>query len=741
MFKAHQRWRSIDSKLPLLASALVLATVAVLGFVAHTLLVRALTDAAGGRLAGTATVVAELISRPTVPRTDPASLSADALVRAYAIGNRGPASRFAALAALGMSQGAGDSSKVWAALTDTLGRPVLTYNRGVSTGPRWPLTAIASGAVRGDSLTLSPIEGLGGMASYSIVRRLRASPDPKSDLVGYTIETRRLLGRGIPQVRALIGPGVEMLLGQPGSGTWTDLQNVAAAPPVDLVSANGGFIRFDGGVGAVARVAGTNWLVWLSQPLTQVLAPADNLIWDLLPFGLLIAFVGAALMFRIARRITHPVVELTHAAESIARDANVGTTGEHIANTAETPRDELARLRSAFGRMAKRLKEREGLEEQLRQAQKMDAIGRLAGGVAHDFNNLLTAIRSYSDLLLDDMPVWDTKRADVVEIRSAADRAAALTAQLLAFSRKSLLQPRVLNTRSVVADLRPMLRRLVAEDIDLVVDASPELWAVRADRSQLEQVIVNLVVNARDSMPRGGALTIAAANEHLPQTRSARGAAIPPGDFAVIRVSDTGQGMDADTQRRAFEPFFTTKGVGQGTGLGLASVDGIVAQSGGYLDLTSGVGRGTTVTVYLPRVSAEVDPTEQPGPSEPRGNNETILLVEDEPAVRALAHRVLTRAGYQVLESATPSDALREARASNGGVRLLLTDVVMPEMNGPALASRIAELCPNARVLYMSGYTDAEVIGRGLDEPTAMLLQKPFSAQQLVERVRLAIAS
>jgi signal transduction histidine kinase len=739
MFKVFRRWRSIDSKLPLLASALVLATVAILGFVAHALLERALIDAAGARLVGTATVVADLISRPNVARADSASLAADAAIRAYARGNRSPASRFAALAVLGMPLGPADTSKLWAALTDTLGRPLLTYDRHSPVAPRWPAAAIANGVIRGDSLTLSPIERLGNRAAYSLVRPVRLSANPASPVVGYTIETRRIIGRSIPQIRGLIGPGVEMLLGQPGVGVWTDLQRVAAPPP--SLPPVGDHVRYAGGVGAMVPVAHTNWMVWLSLPSSLVLAPADSLIWDLLPWGLLIAFVGAVLMFRIARRITHPVVELTHAAESIARDAHIPSTGEHLGNTAETARDELARLRSAFGRMAERLKEREGLEEQLRQAQKMDAIGRLAGGVAHDFNNLLTAIRSYSDLLLDDIPVWDPKRADVLEIRSAADRAAALTAQLLAFSRKSLLQPRVLDTRAVVADLRPMLRRLVAEDIDLVVDAPRDLWAVRADRSQLEQVIVNLVVNARDSMPRGGSLTITATNEQLEKSRSARGASMPPGEFVVIRVSDTGQGMDESTQRRAFEPFFTTKGVGQGTGLGLASVDGIVAQSGGYLDLASEVGRGTTVTVYLPRVAAEVEVHEAPSPEENRGKNETILLVEDEPAVRALARRVLTRAGYQVVESATPSAALREAQASNGSIALLLTDVVMPEMNGPALALRVAEVCPNARVLYMSGYTDAEVIGRGINETDSMLLQKPFSAQQLVERVRMAIAT
>jgi signal transduction histidine kinase/ActR/RegA family two-component response regulator len=449
-------------------------------------------------------------------------------------------------------------------------------------------------------------------------------------------------------------------------------------------------------------------------------------------------------MWQMAHRITHPIVELTSAAERVAAD--VTTDGGMPASPAMVPTvmppgdaDEVTRLRSAFARMASRVAERQTLENQLRHSQKMEAIGRLAGGVAHDFNNLLTAIRSYADLLYEDMPVWDAKRADVQEIRSAAQRATALTAQLLAFSRKQMLQPRVLDTAAVLQDVQAMLRRLLIEDIQLLIETPPGLWHVKADRGQLEQVIVNLAVNARDAMPHGGELRISAVNDAVMDPFETSHGVMPAGEYVAIRVTDTGLGMDIATQARVFEPFFTTKAVGQGTGLGLATVHGIVAQSGGYVTVESAMAAGTTFTVYLPRVRETPLAESGSGATAQRGHNETILLVEDEQGVRALARRVLVRAGYRVLESTTPNDALELARKHFKEIRLVLSDVVMPEMSGPALVSMLAQICPLARVLYISGYTDDEVIGRGLANPGIQLLQKPFSAQQLVERVRAAM--
>jgi two-component system, cell cycle sensor histidine kinase and response regulator CckA len=464
---------------------------------------------------------------------------------------------------------------------------------------------------------------------------------------------------------------------------------------------------------------------------------ARALLWRMVPLGLVIALVGAALMWRMARRITHPIVQLTAAAESVASEGGSASMVPTV--TMSQDADEVTRLRFAFERMAERVAERETLELQLRHAQKMEAIGRLAGGVAHDFNNLLTAIRSYADLMLEDMPVWDAKRSDVQEIRSAAMRAAGLTAQLLAFSRKQMLQPRVLDTTVVLNEVQGMLRRLLVEDIQLTVEVPATLWPVKVDRGQLEQVIVNLAVNARDAMPKGGKLHISAGNDVVTEPIPSRHGPVPAGEYVAIRVRDTGLGMDMMTQNRVFEPFFTTKAMGLGTGLGLATVHGIVAQSGGHVTLESAIAAGTTFTVYLPRVHETPAVSENAGPMPQHGNNETILLVEDEPAVRALARRVLVRAGFRVLESTSPKEALKLAQDHAPEIRLVLSDVVMPEMSGPALVAKLGTICPDARVLYISGYTDDEVIGHGLANPRMQLLQKPFSAQQLVERVRTTI--
>ena len=733
MVSLPRRWQSIDRKLPILASGLVVLTAVVLGTTAYVLLERALLDAAGRRLLSSATVIANMTTRPT-SRADSAGLAAEATMRSFLAGK---GTQAAALQALSRHLALRDTARVHASLVDAAGQTVLAHHRDSAVSPRWPAAAIASGEIGSDSLSLGAVESIGGRPVYSTIQPLR---DSKGQLLAYLVETRELGGgRSVRQFRDIMGTGVDMAIGDPRAGSWTDLERIVPAPPKPVPEARRDtIVAYAAGVGAFAQIAGTNWKVWVSQSNHAILAPARMLLWSMIPFGIAIALVGAAITFRMTSRITHPLVELTTAAENIAADNGSGP----MLPTVFLPpaADEIARLRYAFERMARRVSERQTLEMQLRQSQKMEAIGQLAGGVAHDFNNLLTAIRSYADLMLQDMPVWDTKRSDVLEIRAAAMRAAALTAQLLAFSRKQMLQPRILTTATVLAELRGMLQRLLTEDIQLRVEPSEGVWSVKADRGQLEQVIVNLVVNARDAMPDGGLVYIAAANAHLEEPFATRHSTVPPGDYVAIRVKDSGVGMNLATQQRAFEPFFTTKPVGQGTGLGLATVHGIVAQSGGYVTLESAPQQGTTFTVWLPRAAEEV-PVAETGaaPMEQRGHNETILLVEDEQAVRVLARRVLMRGGFRVLESSSPNDAIRLAEMHGRDIKLILTDVVMPEMSGPQLVTRITALCPDARVLYMSGYTDDEVIGRGLANPGIMLLQKPFSAQELVERVRLAL--
>jgi two-component system cell cycle sensor histidine kinase/response regulator CckA len=382
--------------------------------------------------------------------------------------------------------------------------------------------------------------------------------------------------------------------------------------------------------------------------------------------------------------------------------------------------------------------DRLALEEQFRQAQKMEAVGQLAGGVAHDFNNLLTVIRSYSDLALDGLPPGDERRGDLEEIREAAKRATVLTRQLLAFSRRQVLRPTVMSLNGVVTGAERLLRRLIGEDIRLVTRLDPALGAVKADAGQIEQVIMNLAVNARDAMPHGGTLIVETANVPLGATLPADLVTIMPStEYVLLRVTDTGLGMDAETKARLFEPFFTTKEIGKGTGLGLATVYGVVKQSGGYIAVESEPGRGAAFGIYLPRVGETVEGpvAKRPRPDSLRGR-ETVLLVEDEPAVRVVACQSLRRLGYTVLEAADAQAALREAAAHQGPIAILVTDVVMPGLNGRALADRLQADRPALKVLYVSGYADSAVLQHGALQPGLNFLQKPFALDLLAERVR-----
>jgi PAS domain S-box-containing protein len=387
---------------------------------------------------------------------------------------------------------------------------------------------------------------------------------------------------------------------------------------------------------------------------------------------------------------------------------------------------------------ARDISEREHLEAQLLQAQKIEAVGLLAGGIAHDFNNLVTAILGYADLALRRLSPQDPMRRNLEEITRAAERAAALTQQLLAFSRKQILQPRVLDVREVLERAQSLLQRLIGEDIDLVLRAESTVGRVRVDPVQLEQVLLNLAINARDAMPQGGTLVLEAEDADLDEAFARDHLGAQAGAFVMLAVSDTGHGMDRETQARVFEPFFTTKELGKGTGLGLSTVYGIVKQSGGYIWVYSEPGRGTTFKVYLPRMVGETDEAavEAHAPAPAARGTETILLVEDEDAVRELVEELLQAVGYQVLAAARPEEALRLAKRHDGPLHLLVTDVVMPQMAGPDLARHLRGIRPDVKVLYLSGYSPGIVADRGVLEDGAMFLQKPFSAEALETKVR-----
>ena len=387
----------------------------------------------------------------------------------------------------------------------------------------------------------------------------------------------------------------------------------------------------------------------------------------------------------------------------------------------------------------RRKRELEELEEQYRQAQKMEAIGRLAGGVAHDFNNLLTVINGYAGLALDGLREGDPLQKSIQQIQGAGKRAAALTHQLLAFSRKQVMELKIVDQNEVIHNLEKMLGRLIREDVELRILLADNLGNVRVDPGQIEQVVMNLVVNARDAMPKGGILTIETANVELGDDYVTKHPGNKAGPYVMLKVTDDGTGMDEDTKAQVFEPFFTTKVTGQGTGLGLATVYGIIKQSDGDIVVESEPGKGTTFRVYLPRV---VDAKTEPGPKvelKTHRGTETVLIVEDDKSVRGLVSRILESAGYRVIMAVNGGDALLKCERYIGEIHLVLTDVVMPMMGGRELADRLAEVKMNLKVLYMSGYTDNDIVNHGLHSKDVHFIGKPFSAQDLLVRVRAAL--
>ena len=399
-------------------------------------------------------------------------------------------------------------------------------------------------------------------------------------------------------------------------------------------------------------------------------------------------------------------------------------------------------IRSTVEDISERRRTEEALrksEEQLRQWQRVEAIGRLAGGVAHDFNNLLMTIKGCSELLLGAFDHRDPRREEVEEILKAADRATSLTRQLLAFGRRQVLQPQVLDLNAVVMNMEKMLRRLIGEDIQLIISLDRDLWSVKVDPGMIEQVIMNLAVNSRDAMPSGGKLTIETGNVVHDEEYASHHVSVKPGYYVMLAISDTGCGMDKETQSHLFEPFFTTKEKGKGTGLGLSTVYGIIKQSGGNIWTYSEPGLGTTFKIYLSRVekAARVyKPKLRSKEMGAPGGTETILLVEDEEAVRSMVSKILQNKGYTVLEASHGNDAIEVCDKFEGSIHLMVTDVIMPQMSGRELAERLAPMRPEMRVLYMSGYPDNTIVQHGVLEPGTAFLQKPFTISALEIKVR-----
>ena len=392
--------------------------------------------------------------------------------------------------------------------------------------------------------------------------------------------------------------------------------------------------------------------------------------------------------------------------------------------------------------MAEDVTERRALEEQFRQSQKMEAVGRLAGGIAHDFNNLLMVISGYTEVLLEKTPRESSLYPKMAAVQQATDRASSLIHQLLAFSRKQVMELKVVDVNTIVEDIERLLRPLIGETVELKTQLANDPGRARADAGQIEQVLMNLVVNAKDAMPKGGTITLRTSDIRLDAEARREYGSIRPGPYVMISVSDTGCGMDSETQSRVFEPFFTTKEKGKGTGLGLSTVYGIIKQISGYVFVQSEPGRGSTFTIYLPRVEEAAESNARPqGDARAVGGNETILLVEDEESVRQLVSETLTAKGYRVLEAERGEAALKMASEAKEPIHLLITDVIMPGIGGRELAQKLCASAPALKVLFLSGYTEDAIVHEGVLEPGTAFLQKPFTLQVLVRKVKETLSS
>lgn len=605
--------------------------------------------------------------------------------------------------------------------------------------------------------------------------------------IGYLVRWRKVAStaESRKQLTELLGSEATLYFGNIQEDIWTDMASVVAKPPGGLASTLKvtEYTRDAKPVMAVGRpINGTPWFIVIEFSRQAVGITAARYLRRMIIIGIGLLLIGVAAAFGMSRSITRPLRSLTEAASMIS-------TGDYLRRVNIRNRDELGTLASAFNTMVVRVRdsqqqledkvhertkeleeannqlallsesnvlkrnqaERERTEamdalriteQQLQQAQKLEAVGRLAGGISHDFNNLLTAIIGYSDLALKHIPEGSPIQHNLAEIRKASERASTLTRQLLAFSRKQVLQPRVLDLNALVSDLQRMLERMIGEDIELRTTLKQDLLNVKADVGQLEQVIMNLVVNARDALPEGGKITIETANVALDESYARKHISVAPGRYVMLAVSDNGIGMDEETQANMFEPFFTTKEAGKGTGLGLSMVYGIVKQSGGNIWVYSEPQHGTTIKIYLPIADEQMEAVNEVV-VETNGNHgsETVLLVEDEEAVRALLLEVLQGEGYSVLQAANGHEAIELCKTTAGKIHLLMTDVVMPGMSGRELVDRLVDNCRNVKVLYMSGYTDDAIVHHGVLNPGVAFLQKPFTPEGVMRKVREVLDS
>jgi signal transduction histidine kinase/CheY-like chemotaxis protein len=737
----RRRWLSLNIKFPGLMTGISLLVGVIFMWSARGEFAGILREASGTRLASSGSMLANAVQSGVVAaRSEVQQLAALPDVRDVLTGT-GDSARVAQAIRTGLAVRA-DSTFVRVLVVDTAARVRHELRLGDhELSPGWALEALRRGELSPVNPTFSPLLNANGRAQAEYVAPVHGKPGGES-LLGYVIITRAIRGQGAPQIRQLIGNGT-LLFGQIDAGIWTDLDSVVDGPPP--IARADSILTFaesprGPGVGIATSIRGTPWVIWLQVPDSSVLAPLNGFQRRMTPILLVVVVVGAALAWSISRRITGRITALTARVDEMAADvqgdAAAATSSRLLAHDG---RDEVDRLESAFAMMAERTQHQQQLEAELQQAQKLEAVGRLAGGIAHDFNNVLTVVSNFAEIIQQDVAPDSATSRDLDQIRQATNRASRLTRQLLAFSRRQILQPQPLDVNERVQSVAGLLERLLPAHVNIALELGDGLSAVMADPVQIEQVLLNLAVNASDAMPSGGRLTIRtlmADLDDLPAqgvTTPASGTEITSRRHVCLVVKDSGVGMDRETLQRVFEPFFTTKPIGKGTGLGLASVHGTVAQLGGRVWVYSEPGKGTTFKVFLPQADEAVSAADTVAVSQtvPRGSG-TVLLVEDEPGTREVTRRLLERSGYSVIELHTANEALDRLASDRQQVCAVLTDVMMPGMNGMAFARHVWARWPDLPVVLMSGYSDTDVLDEA-DARHVHFLEKPFTSATLLK--------
>lgn len=726
---------SIALRFPLLITGIVLATSVLLVWAAYRHFATVLRDSAGARLRSNSSLLATALSNSyAAASAQTLAVANNGVVRAYL---RTGTDRVSVDRIASGLLADNDSARLQLRMVDREGvERFVARAPEVASVPSWfDSDSTAQHKRSPTSVRFSPLLDAGGAVHYEIIAPVHARADGES-LIGYVIETRQVRARGVDAVRGLIGVSA-MLMGQPDSGIWTDFEGVARPPSVPVRTDSILSLTSPGGrpfIGIAHAISGSPLVVWLELGEDRILAPLHTFVGRMVPITIFVAMLGALFAWLFSRRIANRIVTLAHDFDHVNADLSPAplATGRGL--------DELQRLEESFRLMSQRAEKQAQLESQLMQSQKLEAVGRLAGGIAHDFNNMLTVVGNYSEIVRGELAPDSPLARDMDEIMHATAHAAQLTRQLLAFSRRQILQPLRLDLNEVIRNAHRLLQRVLPSHVEFRLELDDRIGTVLADPGQIEQVLMNLTVNASDAMPRGGRLTFRTTVAELDESGEPSGNVVARSRRHVcLTVVDTGIGMDRETVARIFEPFFTTKPVGKGTGLGLAGVHGIVTQLGGTIWVYSEPGKGTTFKLYFPEVAGTADPIARTPVSPVLEESGTVLLVEDDPATREVARRLLERHGFDTVQAADGRKALALLEQQHAQIRLVLSDVMMPGMNGIELAALIGKRWPAMPVLLMSGYTDAELHEHGDDNIRRPFIEKPFTSAALLDAMLRAL--